>query len=118
MTSYENFIVDFGFGIQKDPPCTKFKQDQANILVNMQVSSFSIPRHIHNKRLPWQHLKLMRIFIVCKMPHGSKIKLEKFHFDILCCFGVIKESLPGGGDGIRPFAPGEIGLKSYLSNPS
>ena len=23
-------------------------------------------------------------------------KLEKFHFDILCRFGVIKESLPGG----------------------
>ena len=34
-------------------------------------------------------------------PHKCKIKLEKFHFDILCRFGVIKESLPGGG-GIRP----------------
>ena len=30
-------------------------------------------------------------------PHKCKIKLEKFHFDILCRFGV-----------------GEIGLKSYL----
>ena len=30
-------------------------------------------------------------------PHRCKIKLEKFHFDTLCCFGVIKESLPGGG---------------------
>ena len=30
-------------------------------------------------------------------PHKCKIKLEKFHFDILCRFGVIKESLPGGG---------------------
>ena len=29
--------------------------------------------------------------------HECKIKLEKFHFDILCHFGVIKESLPGGG---------------------
>ena len=29
-------------------------------------------------------------------PHKCKIKLEKFHFDILCRFGVIKESLPGG----------------------
>ena len=28
--------------------------------------------------------------------HKCKIKLEKFHFDILCRFGVIKESLPGG----------------------
>ena len=41
--------------------------------------------------------------------HRCEIKLEKFHFDILCCFGVIKESLlGGGGEGIRP--PGEIGL--------
>ena len=44
-------------------------------------------------------------------PHRCKIKLEKFHFDILCCYGVIKESLPGGA--ICP--PGEIGLnKSEL----
>ena len=34
-------------------------------------------------------------------PHKCKIKLEKFHFDTLCRFGVIKESLLGGG-GIRP----------------
>ena len=34
-------------------------------------------------------------------PHKCKIKLEKFHFDILFRFGVIKESLPGG-DGFRP----------------
>ena len=33
-------------------------------------------------------------------PYKYKIKLEKFHFVILCRFGVIKESLPGGG--IRP----------------
>ena len=33
-------------------------------------------------------------------PQRCKVKLEKFHFDILCRFGVIKESLPGGG--IRP----------------
>ena len=26
-------------------------------------------------------------------PHKCKIELEKFHFDILCRFGVIKESL-------------------------
>ena len=31
-------------------------------------------------------------------PHRCKIKLEKFHFDILCCHGVIKESLPGGAE--------------------
>ena len=35
--------------------------------------------------------------------HKCKIKLETFHFDILCRFGVIKESLSG-----------EIGLKDFL----
>ena len=35
--------------------------------------------------------------------HRCKIKLEKFHFDILRCYGVIKESLPpGGGRGVLP----------------
>ena len=33
-----NFIVDFGFQIEKYP-LTKFDQDQADILANMQVSS-------------------------------------------------------------------------------
>ena len=41
-------------------------------------------------------------------PHKCKIKLEKFHFDILCRFGVIKESLPGVRN--PPPPPGEIGL--------
>ena len=40
-------------------------------------------------------------------PHKCKIKLEKFHFDILCRFGVIKESLLGGAS---PPPPGEIVL--------
>ena len=39
-------------------------------------------------------------------PHKCKIKLEKFHFDILYRFGVIKESLPGRAES----SPGEIGL--------
>ena len=34
-------------------------------------------------------------------PHKCKIKLEKFRFDILCCFGVIKESLPRDGIQVR-----------------
>ena len=29
-------------------------------------------------------------------PQKCKIKLEKLHFDILCRFGGIKQSLPGG----------------------
>ena len=41
-------------------------------------------------------------------PYRCKIKLKKFHFDILCCYGVIKVSLPGGQN-LPP--PGEIGLR-------
>ena len=47
-------------------------------------------------------------------PRKCKIKLEKFHFDISCRFGVIKESLPGGAESAPP--PGEIGLNSQLTN--
>ena len=49
-------------------------------------------------------------------PHKCNIKLEKFYFDILCRFGVIEESLPGGGTAPPP--PGEIGLKANLSSMS
>ena len=47
-------------------------------------------------------------------PHKCKIKPEKFPFNILCRFGVIKESLLGGAE----FAPsqGEIGLKGKLQS--
>ena len=34
--------------------------------------------------------------------HKCRIKLGNFHFDILCCFGVIKESLSGGADSAPP----------------
>ena len=39
-------------------------------------------------------------------PHICKIKLEKSHVHILWYYGVIKESLPGGG---IPPPSGEIG---------
>ena len=76
MTSYKNFIVDFGFRIQKTPSpnLSKIKP------ISWQISKFlhlSIPRHIHNKRLPWQQLKLMRIVIMCKMtPIGVRLNLK------------------------------------------
>ena len=41
-------------------------------------------------------------------PHNCKIKLEKFHVDTLCHFGVIKGSLPRGAESAPP--PGEKGL--------
>ena len=40
-------------------------------------------------------------------PHKCKIKPEKFPFDILCRFEVIKESLLGGAESAPP--QGEIG---------
>ena len=48
--------------------------------------------------------------------HRCEIKLENFHFDILCCFGVIKESLLGGG--VKSAPPGEIGLKRHIFTPT
>ena len=38
-------------------------------------------------------------------PHKFRIKLGKFNFDTLYCFGVIKESLPRGAESAPP---GEI----------
>ena len=35
-------------------------------------------------------------------PHRCKINLVKFHFDILGCYGVIKESLLGGPQSAPP----------------
>ena len=51
-------------------------------------------------------------YFVQNDPHKCKIKLEKFYFDILCRFGVIKESLLGGAESALP-PPGEIGLNKY-----
>ena len=47
-------------------------------------------------------------------PHWRKIKLEKFHFDILCCFRVTKESLPEGSRIHPPPPSGEIRLRPHL----
>ena len=107
MTWYKNFFVDFGFRIEKYPPSPNLSKIKPISWQICKFLHFSVQRHIHNKRLPWQHLRLMRIVIyVQNNPHKRKIKLEKFHFDILCRFGVIKESLPGRGES-TPL--GEIG---------
>ena len=49
-------------------------------------------------------------------PHKCKIKPEKFPFNILCRFGVIKESLLGGAESAPPPPQGEIGLKGKLQS--
>ena len=55
-------------------------------------------------------------YFVQNDPHKCKIKLEKFYFDIFCRFGVINESLLGGGGGAESASPGEIGLNMTWSN--
>ena len=47
-------------------------------------------------------------------PHKCKIKLENFHFDILCPFGGIKKVSQGESTAPPP-SPGEIGLRRLLS---
>ena len=43
-------------------------------------------------------------------PHKCKMKPEKFPFDILCRFGVIKESLLGGAESAPPPPPAKVRL--------
>ena len=105
---YKNFIVDFGFRIQKyhpAPDLTKIKPISWKIC---KFLHFSIPRHIHNKRLPWQHLKLMRIVIMCKRtPISVGLNLENFILISCAVLELLRKVSRGGG--IRP-SPGEIGL--------
>ena len=75
----------------KNTPCTKFEEDQANILA---MATPEINENCH---------------YVQNDSHMCKIKLKKFHFDIFWCYGVIEESLSGGRIHPPP-PPGEIGL--------
>ena len=105
MTSYKNFILDFGFRIQKNTPSTKFEQDLANILAKMQVSSHS------EQKVAMATLEINKnCHYMQNAPHRCEVKLEKFRFDIMCRFGVIKESLSGGWN-TPPPPQGEIGLR-------
>ena len=111
MTSYKNFFVDLDLE-SKNTPNTKFEQDQANILGNMQVFSLFCPATHSQQKVAMATPKIDENYrYVENDSHKCKIKLEKFHINILCRFGVIKESLPGGQN---PPAPptGEIGLKT------
>ena len=112
MTSYKRFLIDFGFRIQKypPPPYTKFEQDQGNILANMQLFSLFCPATHSEQKVAMATPKINEnCHYVQNDSHKCKIKLEKFHFDILCRFRVIKESLPGRGAESAP-PPDEIGL--------
>ena len=94
-------ILDLESKIPPPPPPpththTKFEQDQANILANIQVSSlFYSATHSQQKVAMATSEINENCHYAQNDPHRCKIKLEKFHFDILCCYGAIKESLPG-----------------------
>ena len=102
MTSCKNFIVDFGFRIQKYPlhqiwaRSSKYPSKYAKFL------HFSIRRHIHNKRLPWQHRRLMRIVVTCKMtPIGIRLNLKNF-ISISYAVSELSRKVSQGGGGIPP----------------
>ena len=85
---------------------------------NMQISSLFCPTTHSQQKVAMATPKINEnCHYLQNDPHKCKIKLEKFHFDILCCFGVIKESLPGGG-GQNLSPPGEIGLNASSERTS
>ena len=109
MTSYKKFFADFGFRIQKylpTPNLSKIKPISWQICMFLH---FSVLGHIHNKRLPWQHLRLMRIVIMCKMtPISVRLNLKNFIW-ISCAVLELLRKVSQGGQNLPP---GEIGLRS------
>ena len=107
MTPYKNFIVGFRLRIQEYPfvaNLTKIKQISWQIC---KFLHFTIPCHIHTRRLSWQLLRTMET--VQNDPQWCKIKFEEFHFNILWCYGVIKESFLGAAESQPPPPPpGEV----------
>ena len=95
MTSYKTFIVDFGFRIQKFPlhqilaRSSQYLGKYASFFTFLFRDTF-ITKGCHGTSKISENCHYVQ-----NDPHRGKIKLEKFHFDILCCFVVIKESLPG-----------------------
>ena len=109
MTYYENFFVDFGFKIQKYPPTPNLSKIKPIFWQICKFLHFFVPLHIHNKRLPWQHLRLMRIFIMCKMiPISVRLDLKNFILISCAVLELLRKVSQGGR--IRP-PPGEMGLK-------
>ena len=106
MTSYQSFIVDFGFRIQKYPSAPNLSKIKLTSWQICKCLHFSILRHIHNKRLPWQHLRLMGIVIMCKMtPIGLRLNLKNFIL-LFCAVLEFSRKVSQGGES----APPEIGL--------
>ena len=115
MTSYKNFIVDFGFRIQKYSPAPNLSKIKPISWKICKFLHFSIPSHIHNKRLPWQHLRSMRIVIMCKMtPISVGLNFENFILITCAVLELLRKVSQGGRN--PPPPPGKIGLKNKLEN--
>ena len=113
MPSCKNFIVVFGFRIQKYPPAPNLSKIKPISWQICKFFHFSIWRHIHNKRFPWQYRRLMRIVITCKMtPIGVRLNLKNFILISYAVSELLRKVSQGGG--IRP-PPGEIGLRHVLT---
>ena len=113
MKSYKNFIVDFGFRIQKYlPPAPNLSRIKPISWQICKFLHFYILRHIHDKRLSWQHRRLIRIVITCKMtPKGVGLNSKSF---ILISYAVseLLRKVSRGGNPRPPPPPGEIGLRA------
>ena len=84
MTSYKSFIVNFGFRIQKYSPVPNLSKIKPISWQICKLLHFSILQHIHNKRLPWQHLRLTRIVIMCKIT-PIRVRLNLKNFILISC---------------------------------
>ena len=109
LTSYKKFFVDFGFRIQKYPTRPNLSKIKPISWQICKFLHFSVPRHIHNKRLPWQHLRLMRVVIMCKMtPISVRLNLKNFIL-ISCAVLELLRKVSQGGEISPP--PGETGSR-------
>ena len=116
MTSYKKFLVDFGFRIQKYPSTPNLSKIKP---ISWQICNFlhfSVLQHVYNKRLPWQHPRLMRIVIMCKMsPISVRLNLKNFIL-ISCAVLELSRKVSQRGRNPPPPPPGEIGLKCLNYN--
>ena len=96
MTSCKNFIVDFGFRIQEY--LLHQIGERSSQYLGKYASFFTFPfRDTFIQKLAMATPEINEnCHYIQNDPFRCKIKLEKFHFDILCCCGVIEKSLPGG----------------------
>ena len=105
-------FVDFGFRIQKYPPTSNLRKIKPMFWQICKFLHFSVPRHLNNKRLTWQHLRLTKI-VMCKMtPISVRLNLKTFIL-LSCTVLELLKSLKGGAEFVPPPPTGEIGLRHF-----